>query len=39
MNRGTIAALCGSIIGAVLFRRCPFPDHDPLVLMVHSQAS
>ena len=30
VNRGAIAILCGSIVGAALFRRFPFPDHEPI---------
>ena len=39
MNRGAIAILCGAIVGAALFRRYPFPDHEPLLRMVHGQAA
>ena len=39
MNRGAIAALCGSVAGAALFRRYPFPDHEPLARMLHGQSA
>jgi hypothetical protein len=39
MNRGAIAVLCGAVVGAALFRRYPFPDHEPLPRMVHGQAA
>ena len=39
MNRGAIAVLCGCDRGAALFRRYPFPDHEPMVRMVQGQAA
>ena len=39
MNRGAIAVPCGSLVGAALFRRYLFPDHEPMVRMVQLQAS
>src|ERR1044071_490594 len=39
MNRGAIAILCGSIVGGALFRRFPFPDNEPMMRLVHGQAS
>ena len=38
MTRGALAVLCGSIVGAALFRRYPFPDYEPTVRLLAAQA-
>ena len=38
MTRGALAVLCGSIVGAALFRRYPFPDHEPMARLLEAQA-